>query len=56
MQLMNEANKDIPEWLQRAAAEGRVSNSNRGGRGRFGGTDFRRGASRGGYNNTLVLE
>lgn len=53
MNLMTEANKEIPDWLQRAAAEGRISSgrTGRGGGGRFGGTDFRRN-TRGGYSSS----
>ncbi|GMR32155.1 hypothetical protein PMAYCL1PPCAC_02350 [Pristionchus mayeri] len=43
--LLAEANQDIPDFIRRCAAEGGAS---RGPRGRFGGTDHRRGRGGGG--------
>ncbi|CAI4228509.1 unnamed protein product [Auanema sp. JU1783] len=48
-QLIVEANKEVPDWLQKVASEGKPLG--RGNRGRFGGTDHRRGPGRNNFNN-----
>ncbi|CAB3410583.1 unnamed protein product [Caenorhabditis bovis] len=49
MSLVEESNQEVPDWLRRVAAEGRINTGNRySGNRRFGGTDHRRG---GGYTN-----
>ena len=50
VEIMGEANQDVPSWLQSFAAESRGGTSGRRGRsgGRFGGRDYRRDGGGGG--------
>ncbi|VDK84228.1 unnamed protein product, partial [Cylicostephanus goldi] len=58
-QLLSEANKEVPDFLLRMAAEGRSQGNNRSVNRRFGGSDQRRGggagATRGGFSGPPVV-
>ncbi|CAJ0592755.1 unnamed protein product [Cylicocyclus nassatus] len=58
-QLLSEANKEVPDFLLRMAAEGRSQGNNRSVNRRFGGSDQRRGGgaggTRGGFSGPPVV-